>query len=53
MPVPVLLDCDPGHDDVFAIWLAAGNEQIDLRGVTGRGRDRRAGRGGGRQAASP
>ncbi|MCT1394639.1 nucleoside hydrolase [Microbacterium sp. p3-SID338] len=34
MPVPVLLDCDPGHDDVFAIWLAAGNEQIDLRGVT-------------------
>lgn len=34
MSIPVLLDCDPGHDDVFAIWLAAGNDAIDLRGVT-------------------
>lgn len=34
MPTPVLLDCDPGHDDVFAIWLAAGNSAIDLLGVT-------------------
>ncbi|WP_137772071.1 MULTISPECIES: nucleoside hydrolase [unclassified Microbacterium] len=34
MTTPVLLDCDPGHDDVFAIWLAAGNDAIDLRGVT-------------------
>lgn len=34
MPVPVILDSDPGHDDVFAIWLAAGNPNIDLLGVT-------------------
>lgn len=34
MSVPVILDCDPGHDDVFAIWLAAGNPQLDLRAVT-------------------
>ncbi|MEV4568680.1 nucleoside hydrolase [Nonomuraea sp. NPDC049421] len=34
MPTPVILDCDPGHDDVFAIWLAAGDPAIDLRAVT-------------------
>ncbi|RSD14780.1 nucleoside hydrolase [Amycolatopsis eburnea] len=34
MPIPVIIDCDPGHDDVFALWLAAGNPEIDLRGVT-------------------
>lgn len=34
MPTPVILDCDPGHDDVFALWLAAGNPDLDLLGVT-------------------
>ena len=34
MPTPVIIDCDPGHDDVFALWLAAGNPEIDLRAVT-------------------
>ncbi|MEV0311999.1 nucleoside hydrolase [Nonomuraea fuscirosea] len=34
MPKPVILDCDPGHDDVFAIWLAAGDPEIDLRAIT-------------------
>lgn len=34
MPIPVILDSDPGHDDVFAIWLAAGDPNIDLLGVT-------------------
>ena len=33
-PIPVIIDCDPGHDDVFAIWLAAGNPDIDLRAIT-------------------
>ncbi|TDN92632.1 nucleoside hydrolase [Microbacterium sp. BK668] len=32
--IPVILDCDPGHDDVFALWLAAGHPAIDLRAVT-------------------
>jgi purine nucleosidase/pyrimidine-specific ribonucleoside hydrolase len=32
--VPVLLDCDPGHDDAFALWLAAGHPGIDLRAIT-------------------
>ncbi|WP_214326404.1 nucleoside hydrolase [Nonomuraea sediminis] len=34
MAVPVIIDCDPGHDDVFAIWLAAGHPRIDLRAIT-------------------
>ncbi|HEY1974508.1 MAG TPA: nucleoside hydrolase [Pseudonocardia sp.] len=31
---PVVLDCDPGHDDAFGIWLAAGRPEIDLLGIT-------------------
>ncbi len=34
MAVPIIIDCDPGHDDVLAIWLAAGNPDIDLRAIT-------------------
>jgi inosine-uridine nucleoside N-ribohydrolase len=34
MAVPVLLDCDPGHDDAIAIMLAAANPAIDLLGIT-------------------
>jgi inosine-uridine nucleoside N-ribohydrolase len=34
MAVPVLLDCDPGHDDAIAILLAAASPAIDLLGIT-------------------
>jgi purine nucleosidase/pyrimidine-specific ribonucleoside hydrolase len=34
MTIPVILDCDPGHDDVFGIWLAAGHPSLELLAVT-------------------
>ncbi len=33
-PRKVLLDCDPGHDDAFAITLAAGSPAIELVAIT-------------------
>ena len=31
---PVILDCDPGHDDAIALLLALGSPEIDVVGVT-------------------
>jgi purine nucleosidase len=33
-PTPVILDCDPGHDDMLAIVLAAAHPAIDLLAIT-------------------
>jgi inosine-uridine nucleoside N-ribohydrolase len=33
-PAPILLDCDPGHDDAIALLLALASPELELRGVT-------------------
>ncbi len=34
MTTPLVLDCDPGHDDAIALLLALASPEIDLVGVT-------------------
>ncbi|HXH88573.1 MAG TPA: nucleoside hydrolase [Gaiellaceae bacterium] len=34
MTIPVILDCDPGHDDAIALLLALSSPELDLLGVT-------------------
>ena len=31
---PILMDCDPGHDDAIALVMAHRSPDIDLLGVT-------------------
>lgn len=32
--IPVLIDCDPGHDDAMAIILALSSEKLNVLGIT-------------------
>ena len=32
--IPVILDCDPGHDDMVALVLALGNPRLDVKAIT-------------------
>ena len=34
MTIPIILDCDPGHDDAIALLLALASPELDLLGVT-------------------
>lgn len=34
MPVPIVLDCDPGHDDAIALLLALASPEVELLAIT-------------------
>jgi inosine-uridine nucleoside N-ribohydrolase len=34
MTIPILIDCDPGHDDAIALLLALASPELELLGVT-------------------
>lgn len=34
MTIPIILDCDPGHDDALAIALALGSPELDVLAIT-------------------
>jgi inosine-uridine nucleoside N-ribohydrolase len=34
VPIPIVLDCDPGHDDAIAIMLALASPEVELVAVT-------------------
>jgi inosine-uridine nucleoside N-ribohydrolase len=34
VPTPVVIDCDPGHDDAIALLLAVASPEVDLVGIT-------------------
>ncbi|HEX9705637.1 MAG TPA: nucleoside hydrolase [Gemmatimonadales bacterium] len=33
-PIPVIIDTDPGIDDLLAIWLALQSPELDVRGIS-------------------
>jgi pyrimidine-specific ribonucleoside hydrolase len=34
MTIPIIIDCDPGHDDAIALLLALASPEVELLGVT-------------------
>jgi inosine-uridine nucleoside N-ribohydrolase len=34
MSIPIILDCDPGHDDAIALLLALASPELDVLGIT-------------------
>lgn len=34
MKIPVIMDCDPGHDDAIALILAHASEKLEIKAVT-------------------
>ena len=35
VPLPIIIDTDPGIDDMLALLLALGSPELDVRGISG------------------
>ena len=52
-PTPVIIDCDPGHDDAMALLLALASPELEIVGRHDRGRKPDAGQGHGERHPRP
>ncbi|PCJ93295.1 MAG: ribonucleoside hydrolase [Hyphomicrobiales bacterium] len=34
MPIPIIMDCDPGIDDAFSLAMAIASDELDILGIT-------------------
>ncbi|HWQ51459.1 MAG TPA: nucleoside hydrolase, partial [Terriglobales bacterium] len=34
MPRPLIIDCDPGHDDAIAVILAMASPELEVKAIT-------------------
>ncbi|VTO27449.1 ribonucleoside hydrolase 1 [Klebsiella pneumoniae] len=34
MALPIMIDCDPGHDDAIALVLALASPELEVKAVT-------------------
>ncbi|WP_080079850.1 nucleoside hydrolase, partial [Salmonella enterica] len=34
MALPIIIDCDPGHDDAIALVLALASPELEVKAIT-------------------
>lgn len=41
MALPIIIDCDPGHDDAIALVLALASPELEVKAITSSAATRR------------